>query len=171
MLSKNCFVNHVQFLGDLIFGHTTPFLDANENTISHTASQSAVFEIMLSFQTLWNDARKNTIKVWIPWKSAGLAGGLPDMCPYKSRESIKSKGIINELSNRRQWCLQSHHPKQPLQCRYWSFQLLLVPVHAGALPGTGGRQSCVSLTGAVWFLCSAVLQPFFFFFFDKNKVS
>lgn len=80
MLSKSCVVNHVWFLGDFIFGRKTAFLDASENTISHTVSQSAVFEIMLSFQTLWNISRENTIKVWVPWKSAGLAGAWPDRC-------------------------------------------------------------------------------------------
>lgn len=62
MLSKSCVVNHVWFLGDWIFGRTTALLGASENTISHTVSQSVVFEIASSFQVLWKAVGGNIVK-------------------------------------------------------------------------------------------------------------
>lgn len=78
MLSKSCVVNHVWFLGDWIFGRTAAFLGASKNTISHTVSQSVLFETASSFQVLWKALGRNTVKSGYSGRlqSTALAGAL-----------------------------------------------------------------------------------------------
>lgn len=102
MLSKSCVVNHVWFLGDLIFGHTTAFLDTSENTVSHTVSQSVVFEIASSFQMLWKATRENSTKVWILCEAAEhgpCRGSAKQMPPRKAEESLDNKDVTTNLSD------------------------------------------------------------------------
>lgn len=78
MLSKSCVVNHVWFLGNWIFGRTAAFLGASKNTISHTVSQSVLFETASSFQVLWKALGRNTVKSGYSGRlqSTALAGAL-----------------------------------------------------------------------------------------------